>query len=76
MQSIDGHSSLVFNGEIYNYLELKREYLSHIQFEGSSDTEVLLYLLKSKGTEAISLMSNTRLIPRKPMVRRNSLERS
>ncbi|MGB0881719.1 MAG: asparagine synthase (glutamine-hydrolyzing) [Vicingaceae bacterium] len=37
--------SLVFNGEIYNYLELKKELLADgISFVSNSDTEVLLYL--------------------------------
>jgi len=35
---------LVFNGEIYNYIELKKE-LQEYDFKTSSDTEVLLYLL-------------------------------
>ncbi len=35
--------SLVFNGEIYNYAELKHE-LREFTFQTSSDTEVLLYL--------------------------------
>jgi asparagine synthase (glutamine-hydrolysing) len=35
-----GRYSIVFNGEIYNYIELKKEL--NYQFETSSDTEVLL----------------------------------
>ncbi len=43
MQTRDGRYSLVFNGEIYNYLELKKdlERLGHV-FYTHSDTEVLL----------------------------------
>ncbi|QTD37567.1 asparagine synthase (glutamine-hydrolyzing) [Polaribacter batillariae] len=33
---------LVFNGEIYNYLEIKEELLNHYNFKTNSDTEVLL----------------------------------
>ena len=41
--SNDGKIVLVFNGEIYNYLELKNELeLKNISFNTSSDTEVLL----------------------------------
>lgn len=41
-----GRYSLVFNGEIYNYQELKNQLLSKgYQFETASDTEVLLYQL-------------------------------
>lgn len=43
---------LVFNGEIYNYSELKSTLLKEgITFEGSSDTEVLLKSLVTKGIE-------------------------
>lgn len=37
-----GNFILVFNGEIYNYLELKEELKSIYSFKTSSDTEVLL----------------------------------
>ncbi|MFA7090244.1 MAG: asparagine synthase (glutamine-hydrolyzing) [Arcobacteraceae bacterium] len=38
-----GHYTIVFNGEIYNHLELKNE-LSEFEFQTTSDTETLLYL--------------------------------
>lgn len=41
MTSIDSRISIVFNGEIYNYLELKKELLKY-SFHTSSDTEVIL----------------------------------
>lgn len=43
MSSADGRYSIVFNGEIYNYLELRQELtdLGHV-FLSNSDTEVLL----------------------------------
>lgn len=37
-----GRYHLVFNGEIYNYLELKTRLKDHYAFRTSSDTEVLL----------------------------------
>jgi asparagine synthase (glutamine-hydrolysing) len=43
MASRDGRYVICFNGEIYNYLELKRELQEEgVQFRGNSDTEVLL----------------------------------
>lgn len=49
MHIADGSISLIFNGEIYNYKELKKEFLSAYTFKGSSDTEVLLYLYQELG---------------------------
>jgi asparagine synthase (glutamine-hydrolysing) len=47
MHSPDGAVSLIFNGEIYNYRELKSELAPKISFNTNSDTEVILngYLL-------------------------------
>ncbi len=45
-------SILIFNGEIYNYLELKEDLKKfHINFKTTSDTEVLLYYLIYFGPE-------------------------
>ena len=54
MESIDGNYIINYNGEIYNYLELKNE-LKDIgyEFRSSSDTEVLLYSLIHWGEEAL-----------------------
>jgi asparagine synthase (glutamine-hydrolysing) len=42
---------LVFNGEIYNYIELKEKHLQDVRFRTKSDTEVLLRLLGKLGLE-------------------------
>lgn len=45
MGSYDDRYQIVFNGEIYNYLELRHDLLARgIQFHGYSDTEVVLQL--------------------------------
>src|SRR5215470_16465893 len=53
MQSADGKVCVVFNGEIYNYLELKHELeqKGHT-FSTHSDTEVLLALYLHYGIDA------------------------
>ncbi len=35
---------MVFNGEIYNHLELRKDYLQEFSFKTHSDTETLLYM--------------------------------
>jgi asparagine synthase (glutamine-hydrolysing) len=51
MVSNDGRYALVFNGEIYNHVELRRELdAAGAQFRGSSDTEVLLNAIAAWGS--------------------------
>src|SRR6266516_264256 len=54
MASSCGRHIIVFNGEIYNFLELKRELvdLGHT-FQGTSDTEVLLEGIAQWGVEKL-----------------------
>jgi asparagine synthase (glutamine-hydrolysing) len=50
MASADGRWQLVFNGEIYNFQELRQELAaSGVAFRGHSDTEVLLALWQRRG---------------------------
>jgi len=54
MTSNDGKVTLVFNGEIYNYKELREDLVSKgYQFKNESDTEVLLYSYYEYGIECI-----------------------
>src|SRR5260370_14007578 len=50
MANADGSLRIVFNGEIYNYRELRRELQEKgFVFRSGSDTEVLLHLYAWKG---------------------------
>jgi asparagine synthase (glutamine-hydrolysing) len=42
MQAVNERYTLVFNGEIYNYLELRKQLTTKWNFETDGDTEVLL----------------------------------
>ncbi|MGH7607187.1 MAG: asparagine synthase (glutamine-hydrolyzing), partial [Gemmatimonadales bacterium] len=57
MCSDDGRIALVFNGEIYNYRELRRSLLDQgVQFHTVSDTEVLLRLYERYGAGAVQYL--------------------
>jgi asparagine synthase (glutamine-hydrolysing) len=50
MYSQDGNVALVFNGEIYNFKELRDELIAEgIDFRTTSDTEVIIKLYELKG---------------------------
>lgn len=55
MSNSDGSVRIVFNGEIYNYREL-RDTISHYQFRSETDTEVLLHLYEEHGVECLSML--------------------
>ena len=48
MHHIDSQISIVFNGEIYNFLELraKLEKFNNLEWRSNTDTEVILNLYK------------------------------
>lgn len=51
MESADGTWSIVFNGEIYNYLDLKKDFF--IETRTSSDTEIVAEMFARHGVEAV-----------------------
>lgn len=44
MSDDSGRFTIIFNGEIFNFRELKEKYLRDVNFNSTSDTEVLLHL--------------------------------
>lgn len=58
MQSLDGRFSITYNGEIYNYLTLKKELeLLGYCFTTKSDTEVLLKVYEEWGIAGIEKLN-------------------
>jgi asparagine synthase (glutamine-hydrolysing) len=57
MASSDGRYVIVFNGEIYNYRELRAPLLEKgINFRTEGDAEVILELFRSKGAAALAML--------------------
>ena len=58
MKSDDGKVVLVFNGEIYNFRQLRDELQNKgVIFKGNSDTEVLLHLYLTEADEMLSRLN-------------------
>lgn len=57
MPDATGRYTIIFNGEIFNYRELARDYLQGMSFKSSSDTEVLLYLYIKLGKNCFNLLN-------------------
>ena len=48
---------IAFNGEIYNFRELKKELVKSVPFRSETDTEVLLELLAQQGISALQQLN-------------------
>lgn len=58
MQDSSGRYTIIFNGEIFNYRELKEEFLKDDHsFNSSSDTEVLLHLFIKLGAKCLEQLN-------------------
>lgn len=57
MQTADGRYTLVFNGEIYNHLQLRETLAKHHVFRSTSDTETLLYGFAAYGTAVFNKLN-------------------
>jgi asparagine synthase (glutamine-hydrolysing) len=57
MLSVDENVVVVFNGEIYNYIELKEELSSNYTFKTQSDTEVILAAYERDGLDFVHLLN-------------------
>src|SRR5438874_60001 len=58
MTTADGRYTIVFNGEIYNYVELRKELVaSGHAFHSTGDTEVLLHAYQEWGVGCVSRLN-------------------
>ena len=56
MRSSCGRYHIIFNGEIYNHLDLRKKYLSGHAFRGHSDTETILELFRIRREDMLTEM--------------------
>lgn len=49
--------SIVFNGEVYNYKELKSQYLSDVTLRTTSDTEVICAMYEKFGADCVNYLN-------------------
>jgi asparagine synthase (glutamine-hydrolysing) len=56
MPNEDGTLWLVFNGEIYNFRELRRELQARHRFRSEGDAEVVLHLYEERGERAVAAL--------------------
>ena len=58
MKSSNGRFIIVYNGEVYNFLEIKKKLLNHnYKFRSNSDTEVILNSYQEYGNKCFSMFN-------------------
>ena len=58
MQSFNKRFSIVYNGEIYNFLEIKKNLTKiNYKFKSNSDTELILAAFQTYGTECFAMFN-------------------
>jgi asparagine synthase (glutamine-hydrolysing) len=57
MASDDGKTWITYNGEIYNFIELKKDLVEKgYHFKSNCDTEVIIYLYREYGKECLKML--------------------
>ncbi|WP_096270722.1 glutamine--fructose-6-phosphate transaminase (isomerizing) [Paucisalibacillus globulus] len=59
-QSLSGRFTLVHNGVIENYQDLKRDYLQGVEFHSETDTEVIVHLIEELHRETNDTLESFR----------------
>lgn len=57
MHTADGDWTIIFNGEIYNHLDIRKELESKYVFNSSGDTETLLYAFIEYGIDVLKRLN-------------------
>lgn len=57
MISADGNYVIIFNGEIYNHLKVREQYLNNCEFVSTSDTETVLQAYIQLGESCLNLFN-------------------
>jgi asparagine synthase (glutamine-hydrolysing) len=57
MFSTDGNYVIVFNGEIYNHLDIRQKYLDKYKFTSTGDTETVLQAFIQLGVSCLNLFN-------------------
>src|SRR3989344_5322097 len=56
MKNEDGSLVLVFNGEIYNYRQIRSKLIKKHKFKSNTDSEVILHLYEEYGIECLKFL--------------------